>query len=194
MALEPITTAEGLGLARGSAVVCIYIANAGAGVDEDERALVTTQSVVEHTDSSTPVLIAGTAAQIEGVYGRLPVQLRERTLLSLPLDSAVAESQAVNAAAQASFPSDLVVVAPGIRVATDWLRLLQAAALSDSTVASATPLSVGAGALELFDDRVGYPGRGNSRPCTQGRRAQPATPPASRHGGSGMCVYPPRHA
>jgi glycosyltransferase involved in cell wall biosynthesis len=58
---------------------------------------------------------------------------------------------ALNGAIHASAPSDVVVVMPGIGVNAGWLERLRAAVLSDSTVASTTPLSVGYGGVELFD-------------------------------------------
>jgi glycosyltransferase involved in cell wall biosynthesis len=151
MAIEAIT-AERLELKRGSALVCIPADATDQTGSADERMLATVQSVLAHTGSSSPVLIVGVAARIERVASELPVHLRERAILSLELKSGANETQAVNAAARASFPGDLVLVAPGVRVTTDWFERLRAAALSDSTIASATPLSLGAGALALDDD------------------------------------------
>ncbi len=69
--------------------------------------------------------------------------------LAIDCDTAVA---ALNAAVKTSFPSDAVIVAPGMRVTADWFEGLRAAALSDSTVASATPLSLSTGATEGLDE------------------------------------------
>jgi glycosyltransferase involved in cell wall biosynthesis len=180
MAIRPVRAEEGLELERGSAVICIPAVPGDLWGGADQQALATTQSVVEHTDASIAVLIAGTAARIERIARELPLHLRERTMLSLVLESNASETQAVNAAARASFPSDLVLVAPGIRVTTNWLKHLRAAAMSDSTVASATPFSLGAGALELFDDdrldrvepsasvEIGAPSQLNSLRCIEG--------------------------
>ncbi|HSZ14043.1 MAG TPA: glycosyltransferase [Solirubrobacteraceae bacterium] len=60
-------------------------------------------------------------------------------------------SAALNAAIHASAPSDIVAVLPGVSVGAGWLQRLRAAALSDSTVASATPLSLGYGGIEIFE-------------------------------------------
>jgi glycosyltransferase involved in cell wall biosynthesis len=91
-----------------------------------------------------------------------------------------AGTHAVNAVARLSFPSDVVVVTPGIRVTGRWLERLQTAATSDSTVASATPLSLGAGTLELFEgDRSDNAGSGADSAEAASRRVIVHEAPAS---------------
>jgi glycosyltransferase involved in cell wall biosynthesis len=108
--------------------------------------------VIGHTDSSTALMIAGTTAAIDALAKDLSGDASQRTVLTLALDGGLTPVQAVNAAIEACFPSDVVLVGPGIEVTASWLERLGSAATSDSTVASATPLSIGGGALELFAD------------------------------------------
>lgn len=67
------------------------------------------------------------------------------------------ETVAVNEAMRVSHPADVVVVNADVIVGEDWLSCLRAAAVGDSTVASATPLSIGHGGLQLsgFDRSKG---------------------------------------
>lgn len=112
--------------------------------------------MLEYTAAATPLLLAGGIGQIESLAGGLGARIGERLVLALACDPASGASHSVNVAAGASFPGDLVVVAPGVRVAANWLERLSRAATSDSTVATATPLSIGAGGMELFaEDHAG---------------------------------------
>jgi glycosyltransferase involved in cell wall biosynthesis len=141
-------------LARGSAVVCIPV------VAADGHALATVRSVIDHSEVSTPVMLVGVSAVLEQITEELTTYAQERTVSGLVLESGT-PAQAVNAAIQMSFPSDVVLVVPGIHVAAGWLKGLHAAALSDSTIASATPLSLGpgGGTLKLLDGESGHSAR-----------------------------------
>jgi hypothetical protein len=143
--MQLITADERLRLKRGSAVVCVPV------IAADAQTLASIRSVAEHSDVSIPVIVAGTSASLERIAEDMALEICGGTMLGLVLEPGT-QVQAVNAVIRASFPSDVVLVAPGIRVTSHWLERLQAAALSDSTVASATPLSLGVGALELFGD------------------------------------------
>jgi glycosyltransferase involved in cell wall biosynthesis len=141
----PLASVDGtLGLDRGAAVVCIPVGG-------DTPTLTCVRSVLEHADASVAVLVAGTQAVLEQLARALDVEVGGRTILGLAIerDAAVA---ALNTAIEASAPGDLALVVPGVRVTVGWLEGLRSAATSDSTVASATPLSLGAGALELAGD------------------------------------------
>jgi glycosyltransferase involved in cell wall biosynthesis len=134
--LRPITDSEQFGLMRGSAVVCIPV-NAA-----DAQALATVRSVMEHSEGSIPVVVVGPPAAIERIAEEPTVAAEEGMLLGLAVDCDT-NTAAFNAAANTSFPGDVIIVAPGMRViTTGWLEGLRAAALSDSTIASATPLSL----------------------------------------------------
>jgi glycosyltransferase involved in cell wall biosynthesis len=154
MPIRPITAAGELGLERDSVAVCVPLLD-GDGPAAVE-ALATVSSVIEHTAESTPVLVVGDAAQIESLAHGLGSTLGERSLLGLLCDRDAGDARAVNLAAGACFPADLVVVAPGVRVVAHWLERLRRAATSDSTVASATPFAIGAGALPLFAGEAQY--------------------------------------
>ena len=54
--------------------------------------------------------------------------------------------------------ADVALVAPGCLVSSEWLERLQAAARSDSVVASASALSIGGGGVELFAVESSEPG------------------------------------
>lgn len=146
-------------LKRGSSVVCIPVGSENGSSGSQERIAATLASVLDHTDPSTQLLIAGPAAQVKraleslpsGAGGRPDVGDRLEGVYALELAPEASETDAVNAAIDASCPSDVAVVA-GVEVTSDWLPRLQAAALIDSTVASATPLSLGAGGVDLLED------------------------------------------
>jgi len=147
-----VMAGKALELERDEAVVCVPVGIADRRTPAHEELIATLQSVAEHTDGSVPLLIAGSAARIEGALAELPTGLLDRTVYTLELTADADETQAVNAAISVSFPGDLALVATGIRVAANWLPRLRAAAVNDSIVASATPLSLGAAGVELRDD------------------------------------------
>jgi glycosyltransferase involved in cell wall biosynthesis len=143
--LRLITDTEQLGLMRGSAVVCIPVMAA------DAQTLATVRSVVEHSEASTPVIIAGLPSAVQRIAEEPAVEAEGGTLLGLIVDCDT-DTAAFKIAVKTSFPGDVIIVAPGMRVTAGWLEGLRAAATSDSTVASATPLSLGAGATEDLDE------------------------------------------
>ncbi len=140
--IQPASTIETLDLARGSVVVCVPLLAA------DPPALTCLRSVLEHSDARIPIILAGSPTTLEGLAQALDVEIRDRTIVGLApqRDTAVC---ALNATIAASFPSDVAFVRAGVQVSPGWLRGLQGAATSDSIVASATPLSLGAGAVML---------------------------------------------
>jgi glycosyltransferase involved in cell wall biosynthesis len=137
-------TDKTLGRDRGSVVVCIPVTAA------DALALASARSVLEHSDASAALLLMGTSAALDELAQALDADADAggRALLGLVVESSAAAG-ALNEAIRVSFPSDVAVVVPGVLVSAGWLDGLRAAALSDSTVASATPLSFGVGALEV---------------------------------------------
>jgi hypothetical protein len=151
MPMRPIGADDAALFERDSPVVCIQAAGDADHGSIAARLLATALAVIEHTDPRTPVLIAATAALADQLAGELAARTTARTLLRLTLDPHATGAEAVNAAARASFPSDLVLLAAGTEVTPRWLEGLAGAATSDSTVASATPLSLVNGELELFD-------------------------------------------
>jgi glycosyltransferase involved in cell wall biosynthesis len=136
---------EALSLDRGSIVVCIFIGTA------DSQASATVRSVMEHSPASTQIVLAGSPAALERLAEDLDGEASGRAIRGLALAQGVSV-HALNAAIQISFPGDVILLAPGIHVMADWSARLQAAACSDSTIASATPFSLGLGGLELSSD------------------------------------------
>jgi glycosyltransferase involved in cell wall biosynthesis len=142
---------------RGSAVICIPVLAA------DERALATVRAILERSDPAVAILLAGPAAQIERIVDGLPAELRldERTMGLVAQEGG--QVAAVNEAMRVSRPADMALVAPGCLVTSEWLGRLRRAATSDSVVASATPLSIGGGGVDLFaagsNEPVGLPAR-----------------------------------
>jgi glycosyltransferase involved in cell wall biosynthesis len=130
--VTPIADQAQLALARGAAVICVPVKAGDAG------ALATARSIVKHSDSSTPVIIAGSSRSLELIAEELAGDAEVGAPMSFAVDGG--EVEAVNAVVKTSFPSDVVLVAPGVRLGHRWLERLGAAAASDSIVASATPL------------------------------------------------------
>lgn len=139
-----ISDADALGLGRDSAAICIAV-----GADDTGQAQASTRSVLAHSDPSTPLILAGTSAALERIVQELGAAGEQREILGL-ISQGDTEMSAFADAARASAPGDVVHVSPGTFVSSGWLERLQAAALSDSTIASATPLSLGPrGTMEL---------------------------------------------
>lgn len=136
---------------RGSAVVCIPV------VAYDDETVATVCGVLAHTATSVPILLIGAKPLLEALDSRLPEAPHAPVALALMRDG---EAAAFNAAVQAAMPGDLVLVRTGVLVAEGWLKRLQAAAYSDTTVASATPLTLASAATELapFDRRASLAG------------------------------------
>jgi glycosyltransferase involved in cell wall biosynthesis len=88
----------------------------------------------------------------EELARELSSRAADRTVLYVTVEPDVAAARAVNEAARATAPADLVLLAPGVEVTSGWVGRLADAAKSDSTVATATPLSLTDGSLGLFDD------------------------------------------
>jgi glycosyltransferase involved in cell wall biosynthesis len=151
MPMRPIEADDAALFERGSPAVCIQAIGAADQESVAEQLLATVLALIEHTDPSTPVLIAAAAALADQLAGGLAARPAARTLLCLTLDPRATRTEAVNAAARAIFPSDLILLAAGTQVTPRWAEGLAGAATSDTTVASATPLSLVNGALGLFD-------------------------------------------
>jgi glycosyltransferase involved in cell wall biosynthesis len=151
MRIRRITAEERLALERGSVVVCVYAVEDGPEELLTQQALASILSVVAHTDASTRVLVSGTVTRVTALERELAGETLDRTVLSLALAPGATAGQAVDMTARATLSADLVLLRSGVQVSSQWLERLRAAALSDSTVASATPLSLGVGGVELFD-------------------------------------------
>jgi glycosyltransferase involved in cell wall biosynthesis len=130
---------------RGEQAVVCVIAGADLGDRRDEvRLLSGLRSVLEHTDPAIAVTLAGARPVLEGVAEQFAREPGRRGLLELVLEPGTSEAGALAAALAATAPADVAFVAPSTRVAAGWLERLRKAAMSDSTVASATPLLLAA--------------------------------------------------
>jgi glycosyltransferase involved in cell wall biosynthesis len=148
--IQAISAGEALAPERGSVLVSIPLEGLGAMELEGRQALLSVASVLAQTARATPLLLVAGAALLEQISEQLDGDLPDRTVLGLA-PGAGGQTAAVNAAIRASSPGDLAIVAPGVEVGPGWLERLQAAARSDATVASATPLSLGTGGVPLFE-------------------------------------------
>ena len=129
-----------LALERGSVLVCMLSLGA------DAWPLASVRSVREHTDASIPVIVVGGQVLLGQVADGLPPELVSWIGM---LSDADLPTEVINAAIRATFPADVALVIPGMRVSAGWLERLRAAALSDSTVVGATPLCLGSGGVDL---------------------------------------------
>jgi len=120
MPMRPIEADDAALFERGSPVVCIQAAGGAYQESIAERLLATALAVIEHTDATTPVLVAATAALADELAGQLTPRLPTRTVLCLALDPRATSTEAVNAAARASFPSDLILLAAGWAAPALW--------------------------------------------------------------------------
>jgi glycosyltransferase involved in cell wall biosynthesis len=161
--------ADGFEPKRGSAVICVPAPARGDGSELLSEALLTTvRSVIAHTGRSTAILITGSDARVREMAKELDGDPLGGRALTAARETGDGGTHSVNLALAASHPADVVIVACGVRVTAGWLERLRGAATSDSTVASATPFSVGARAFEIFDDQRGElvdspPGGGDHR-------------------------------
>ncbi len=126
---------------RDAPVVCVPAGTL------DGRTLAYIRAVVERSGAEVPVVVAGRDVSIESL-AELLADTPRRRLTAVAVDSDKVAA-AINAVARLSRPSDLALIAGSTCVGYGWLRGLHVAATSDSTVASATPLSLGAGGVRL---------------------------------------------
>ncbi len=119
---------------RGAPVVCVPV------VACDEETIGTLHALLAHTAGSTPILLVGASPLLESLSSLLP---EASHVVSGVTPTRAGEAATFNAAVEASSPGDLVLMRAGATVEEGWLEQLGAAARSDSTVASATPLSLG---------------------------------------------------
>jgi glycosyltransferase involved in cell wall biosynthesis len=133
---------------RGAVVVVVPI-----GPGEQDAALLTVRSVGAHDAGGGTALLGGYRPAVESVDRAardLPVSDQPR-LLEHP--EPLSAGQVVTALIAAG-AYDIAILAPGTVVAAGWLEGLRAAALSDATVASASPLALGVHGLDLDADKI----------------------------------------
>jgi glycosyltransferase involved in cell wall biosynthesis len=141
--VQSIAVEETVGGKRGSVIVCIAATDEGTRDVVVRQVLTSTSCVIEHTDVSTQILIVVSKAIADSVTEEIQVRLKARAVLVLALEATANDVDMVNTAIRVTSPADVVVLAAGTRVYERWLEHLRAAALSDSTIASSTPLFQG---------------------------------------------------
>ncbi len=136
-----------LALERGSVLVCIPAVGPAAG------SLASVRCVLEHSDASIPILVLGSQPLLAQLATGSDEPSAQDTWVGMVSDPS-RPIEAINTAVRASSNADMALLMPGIRVAAGWLERLRAAALGDSTIASATPLCLGSGGVPLEIDGV----------------------------------------
>jgi glycosyltransferase involved in cell wall biosynthesis len=130
---------EAMAAVRDSAVICV-IAVRESDPDVLVQGALSTVGCLDDLAASLPVLIVGTEVTIESIVAELGPIACAKVVAALKVEPAASEVEAVNEAIRASCPADVVILSAGFRMSLDGLRGLRAAALSDTTVATATPL------------------------------------------------------
>jgi glycosyltransferase involved in cell wall biosynthesis len=115
--------------------------------DEPDAAIETLTSVTEHTPSWTPVLVVGLRSAVAALRAAAVDPRRDVHLLGC--DDGAAGSAALGEAVNAVGGCDVALVRAGVRVTSGWLDGLASAARSDTAAATATPLSLGVGGIDL---------------------------------------------
>lgn len=163
---------------RDRPVVCLL----ATGADP----LASLRTVVACTAEHVPILLAGPFAEQLDQLARA-VSRRELWLLA-------AAGSLLCAIAAATAPADIALLSRACRVGPDWLERLAAAALSDTTIVTATALANHAGALSLSAEPAGAgasaePPGASEAVAQHSLRAYPRIVRAGAH-----CVYVRRRA
>jgi glycosyltransferase involved in cell wall biosynthesis len=109
------------------------------------EAIATLRSACDGVGVFAPLLLVGPRSVVDPVLTELGASIPSGTMKALTVDVSAGPTAAVNAAIRASAPADVLLLCAGLRAGPRELWRLRAVALSDSTVASATPLFVGRG-------------------------------------------------
>ena len=137
MQIRPIAPGSTVGAGRGEAVICI----APRGEKDDLAECL--RRVLAHTPGDVTVLLCGHGERA-GAPDTLAVLEQAGARAAEPLELATTGLAAsIDAALTASAPADLILLSARCLVAEGWFDGLRAAAHSDSTVATVTPLGGG---------------------------------------------------
>lgn len=134
---------------RDGTIVVVSAAPALGDSEPLESIWTTMRSLVRQTSASTPIVLLADSKQLESIDGDNVLGDVDRELFVLAQRAGSTRTQALADVLVAASPSDVALVVSGVLVAAEWLPMLRSAAMSDTTVASATPLSLGRGAVEL---------------------------------------------
>lgn len=140
-----ISAGQTIGGDRGSAAICVIAVAERDPAPLAREALATLRSVGDGVGVFAPLLLVGPGIVVDPVLTELGASIPSGAIKALTVDDSAGPTAAVNAAIRASAPADVLLLRAGLRAGPRELRRLRAAALSDSTFASATPLFVGCG-------------------------------------------------
>jgi glycosyltransferase involved in cell wall biosynthesis len=102
-----------------------------------------------------PLLVIASRASIEELTTRLTGEDAQGVILALE-DRESGRIPDFMEAVMATWPSDVVLLLPGVRVVDGWVSRLRDAAMSDTTIATATPLQVAPGYIETLEHETGH--------------------------------------
>lgn len=140
-----ISAGQTIGGDRGSAVICVVAVAERDPALLVREALATLRSVGDGAGAFGPLLLVGPGVVVDPVLTELGASIPSAAMKALTVDASAGPTAAVNAAIGASAPADVLLIRAGLSIGPRELGRLRAAALSDSTVASATPLFAGRG-------------------------------------------------
>lgn len=135
-----ISAGQTIGGDRGSAVTCVVAVAERDPALLVREAVATLSSAVDGVGVFEPLLFVGSAVVVDPVLTELGASISSGTMKVLTVDASAGPTAAVNAAIRASSPADVLLICAGLSIGPRELGRLRGAALSDSTVASATPL------------------------------------------------------
>jgi glycosyltransferase involved in cell wall biosynthesis len=141
-----VTGERPLRVDRGAVVVVVPLRTTDGELAGELR------GAVEQRGCQSLVLLLGPQDTVEVVAQELVKAGDEGSVAWLACD-APGEARCINLAARASRPGDLALLLPRVRVGAGWLARLRRAAMSDSTIASASPLLLRDGPVALSDTR-----------------------------------------
>lgn len=116
-------------------------------------ALQTVASAAANTPGASPIVVVGERAQLDALEEARAAD-RAR-IMRLTRGEHETPAGALNRTLGLFGCCDVALLVGGVRVSSGWLEGLKAAAHSDSSVASATPLSLGGGGVEIVSLNAG---------------------------------------
>ena len=138
MTVRWLGSGDALGTSRGGTVVCLAVDPA-----DREQTAPALAALERHTPREVPVIAVGVIDETELGSPAQAERLAIRATAGAPIAPLLALGERLAA------PADVVIISARCRVPDGWLERLRAAARSDTTVATATPLSDGGGGASI---------------------------------------------
>jgi glycosyltransferase involved in cell wall biosynthesis len=156
MRLRRVEPGVNLGLRRGSAVICTPVSSTAGPF---ERCL---DSLLTRTPTEVPVLVSDDCGPESSVL-RLLVDRDEAGLLGRDVHyvrqpDGFDSVRNLNTCFDMASPADVVLLNSDREVAADWFQRLHGAAYSDTTIATAAPLTNNGSLVSVPDRNHGQPG------------------------------------